>query len=281
MKTDTIFYQLFQTFPSLLFELIGESPEQAEGYEFSSREIKELAFRFDGVFLPPTKATNQAIYFVEVQFQPKSDFYWRFFTENFLYLGQYKPNNDWRAVAVFASRNLDPGLPMQYRAFLMSQHLTFVYLDELEETASPSLGLGMVQLVVGDEETAIEQTNRLMQQARKDLEDVAFKQKVLELIQTILVYKFTALSRQELEAMFGLDDLKQTRYFREVAEEARLEGKQEGKQEGKLETVPLLLELGLSLEEIALRLNLDVETLRSAAQGQSAADTPPSVEPGI
>ena len=107
MRTDTIFYQLFQTFPSLLFELISQSPTEAQGYQFSSREIKELAFRFDGVFLPAANATHQPIYFIEVQFQAKSDFYWRYFTEIFLYLGQYKPHYDWRAVAIFASRNLD------------------------------------------------------------------------------------------------------------------------------------------------------------------------------
>jgi predicted transposase/invertase (TIGR01784 family) len=265
VRTDTIFYQVFQTFPSLLFELIGQSPTEAQGYNFSSQEIKELAFRFDGVFLPTTDSFNQPIYFVEVQFQSKSDFYWRFFTEIFLYLGQCKPNNDWRAVAVFASRSLDPGVPRQYRGLVMSQQVKFVYLDELGETADPSLGLGMVQLVVATEETAVERTNRLMQQAQQELEDVALRRKVLELIETILVYKFTNLSRQELEAMFGLDELKQTRYFREVAEEAKLEG--------KLESVPRLLQLGLSVEQIAAALELDVEVVRQAAQ-VSAADSP-------
>ncbi len=267
MRTDTIFYQLFQTFPSLLFEIIGQPPAEAQGYQFSSREIKELAFRFDGVFLPAANSIHQPIYFVEVQFQSKSDFYWRFFTEIFLYLGQYRPSNDWRAVAIFANRRLDLGVPMQYRGLLMSQQVQFVYLDELGETAEPSLSFGMMQLVMVPEETAVEQTNRLVQQAQRELEDVALRRKVLGLIETILVYKFTNLSRQELEAMFGLDELKQTRYFREVAEEAKLEG--------KLESVPRLLQLGLSVEQIAMALELDVEVVRQAAQAR-AADTPQS-----
>jgi len=50
VKTDTIFYQLLQTFPGLIFELLGESTQKAENYQFSSREIKELARRFDGIF---------------------------------------------------------------------------------------------------------------------------------------------------------------------------------------------------------------------------------------
>jgi predicted transposase YdaD len=53
MRTDTIFYQLFQTFDTLLFELIGEPVENAVGYKFESVEVKEKAFRFDGIFYPP------------------------------------------------------------------------------------------------------------------------------------------------------------------------------------------------------------------------------------
>ena len=45
MRTDTIFYQLFLTFHSLQFELLGEPIENADDYQFISAEIKEKAFR--------------------------------------------------------------------------------------------------------------------------------------------------------------------------------------------------------------------------------------------
>ena len=277
MRTDTLFYKLFQTFPQLLFEIMGEAPEQATAYQFSSREIKELARRFDGIFLPSERATNLPIYFVEVQFQSKSDFYWRFFTEIFVYLGQYKPNNDWCAVAVFASRNLDPGVPNQYRGLLMSKQVKFVYLDEVEMPAEPSLGLGIVELIVGSRETAIAQTNQLLQQAKQEIDDAALQLKVVELIETVILYKFTELTREELEAMFGLEDLKQTRFYQQAKEEGKeegklegkLEGQQEGKIQGKLESIPGFLAIGLSVEQIAAALGLDVEIVRQAAQGQS------------
>ncbi|MFM6512828.1 MAG: DUF2887 domain-containing protein [Microcystis panniformis] len=44
MKTDKIFYTLFQVFPELLFELLGESPKLAQNYQFKSVEIKEWLF---------------------------------------------------------------------------------------------------------------------------------------------------------------------------------------------------------------------------------------------
>lgn len=82
-----------------------------------------------------------------MQFQDKDDFYWRLFAEIFVYLGQYKPIQDWCGVAIFATRRLDPGLPIQYRSFLMSGQLKVLYLDELmaQEITEASLGWEMVQ----------------------------------------------------------------------------------------------------------------------------------------
>jgi predicted transposase YdaD len=53
MRRDTIFYQLFQQSPTLLFELLAQPPERAAQYIFEAVEVKETAFRMDGVFLPP------------------------------------------------------------------------------------------------------------------------------------------------------------------------------------------------------------------------------------
>ncbi|EDX74008.1 conserved hypothetical protein [Coleofasciculus chthonoplastes PCC 7420] len=68
VKTDTIFYSLFKEFPSIFFELINQSTEQAATYQFTSREIKQLSFRVDGLFLPKNEASNQPFYLVEVQY---------------------------------------------------------------------------------------------------------------------------------------------------------------------------------------------------------------------
>ncbi len=45
MKTDTIFYKLFQEFPNIFFELIGKLETNTNLYEFKSQEIKETGFR--------------------------------------------------------------------------------------------------------------------------------------------------------------------------------------------------------------------------------------------
>jgi len=82
------------------------------------------------------------------------------------------------------------------------------------------------------------------------------------LIETILVYKFPTMDRQEIEAMFGISELKQTRVYQEAKEE----GKEEGKIEGKLESVPRLLALGLTVEQIAQALDLEIGQVQQIAQ---------------
>lgn len=73
VKTDSIFYRVFQEFPNIFFELINSPPEMAENYQFSSVKLKQTAFWIDSVFQPIQDNDNH-IYFVEVQFQPDSDY---------------------------------------------------------------------------------------------------------------------------------------------------------------------------------------------------------------
>ncbi|MFM2379385.1 MAG: hypothetical protein RLZZ143_1963, partial [Cyanobacteriota bacterium] len=102
---------------------------------------------------------------------------------------------------------------------------------------------------------------------------------LLQLIETILVYKLPLLNRREIETMFSLDELKQTQYFQDVREEARQEGRQEGREQGReegreegrlnkaLEAVPRLLALGLSVEQVASALELEVKQVRAIQKG--------------
>ena len=146
----------------------------------------------------------------EVEFQKKEDFYWRLFAAIFVYLNQYQPTQGFRAIAVFASGNCDPGVPEHYQQFTRSASpgetplLTRLYLDELESPAKVSLGLGMVKLVVEDKPNTIEDAKQLIFQARQEISEAGWRQKVVELIETIAVYKLPQLKREEIEAMFGL-----------------------------------------------------------------------------
>ena len=258
MKTDTIFYTLLQNLPSVLFELLQQSPTQEKHYEFSSVEIKELARRIDGLFLPKPEYPQDPIYFVEVQYQRDYDLYWRLITEAFVYLNQYRPEKRWQAVVLWAKRSLDPGIPISYQTSLSNGQIQVIYLDELTDTSS-SIGLKIIGLVVAPEDEAVEVARSLINQVRQA--DVTNRDRLLELVERMLIYKFSNQTRQELEAMFGLTEWQQTRFYQEV------------KEEGKLEAVPSLLKMGLSVEQIAEALKLKVEVVRQAVEKQSGEES--------
>ncbi|MEO0808555.1 MAG: DUF2887 domain-containing protein, partial [Cyanobacteria bacterium J06643_4] len=94
MRRDTIFYQFFQRYPAIFFQLIGQPPEIAKGYQFDSVEVKEATFRIDGVLVPPEDAAERRIFFTEVQFQKDPTLYHRFFAEIFLYLYRHQGTYD-------------------------------------------------------------------------------------------------------------------------------------------------------------------------------------------
>jgi predicted transposase/invertase (TIGR01784 family) len=112
----------------------------------------------------------------------------------------------------------------------------------------------MVRLVVESQKSALTQAKGLIAKAQREVGDTIAQQKIVELIETIVVYKFPKKSRQELEAMLGLGDLKETKFYQEAA------------QETKLEMVPRLLQAGLSLKKIAEVLELPLEDVRQITQ---------------
>lgn len=221
MHTDTIFYQIFLTFHTLLFELLGQPAENAEGYHFTYAEVKEKSFRFDGIFMPDS--VEKPIYFVEVQFQYKADFYWELITEINIYLNQYKPEQDWQAVALFPKRSLDVDKLTNYQQELVnSGRIKRIYLDELP---SGSIGMGLIELIISKENQSQELVKNLMARTKTEISNDSERQGIIELLESVLMSKFSQLSRQEIEAMFLLSDIKQTRVYQEAKEEGEQEGK--------------------------------------------------------
>ncbi|MEH2370191.1 Rpn family recombination-promoting nuclease/putative transposase [Nostoc sp.] len=220
MRRDTIFYKLFKQFPGLLFELVDEPPAEAQNYQFESVEVKETAFRIDGVFLPPANAVSKTVFFAEVQFQKDEDLYHRFFSELFLFLYRNSIRyDDWFGVIIFASRSLEPSNSTIHRALLESGQVRRVYLDELGDLRQQPLGLGLMLLTnVTSETEAVEGARFLLEQARQQSE-----QAIIDLITTIIVYKFSNLSREEIAAMLGLN-LEEPRAILEAKEEGKVEG---------------------------------------------------------
>ncbi len=270
MRTDKVIYLLFQLMPQGFFNLIGRNPDDAARYDFKSVEIKETAFRLDGVFVPKSK--GDYTYFVEAQFQTDEHFYARFFAEVFLYLKQY-PTKKWKGVVIYPTRSVEQKDRGNYELLLGLECFERVYLDELPD--SETIALGLFKLLVVSEKRAKKMVRKMVKKASL---------KELDLIEQIITYKFSKLTREEVRAMLGIQKelLKETQFYKEVFEEGKrkgvlegkrkgllegkrkglLEGKRKGLLEGKLEAVTLLRRLGLSDEAIAKELNLPLDAVQ-------------------
>lgn len=270
MKRDAIFYQIFQRFPNLLFALLDDPPDQARNYRFESIEVKEPTFRIDGVFLPPENASPKVVYFAEFQFQPDELLYHRFFSEALLYLHR-NPYlyDDWYGVVIYPSRNLEPKNTTLHRSLLDGPQVQRLYLDELGDANQQSVGVSLLQLTIAPEMQLAAQAKQLMQRVGQEENNLLAKKEIIDVITTIAVYKFADLSREKVEAMLDVT-LKETRIARELKAEGREEGREEGRAEREVEmlaaTVPVLRQAGMTLEQIAERLQVEVEAVRRAAQ---------------
>ena len=276
MRRDAIFYQLFQRYPALFFELIGQSPVGRADYRFESVEVKEPTFRIDGVFLPSEETSPQIVFFCEVQFQKDERLYHRFFAELFLYLYRNQERyQNWYGALIFPHRGLEPEDTTIHQSLLVDDRLQFIYLDELGRPENLPLGLQLVQLTIAEESQIAEQARQIIDQAHQgdtnDLDPTA----IIEIAATITAYKFTHLNRDEINAMLGIT-FEQTRVYQEAKEEGRQEGHQEGRQEGrqeeKLAIARNLLTLGLPLDQITTATGLSLEEI------QPLRDTPPHSE---
>jgi len=223
MKTDSFINRFFSEFLGAFFTLIGEDERKAERYEFTSIEVKELSFRFDAVVQPAAPEDN--LYFFEAQFQPKEDFYLRFFGEIAVYLRQKNPKNVWRAVVLFPNKAADPGVHPHYEEFFESGRLRRVYLTSLPPELLEKFPLNLLRIIIEPEEKVIATAEEIIRQLPEQISDERTQEVFVDLLINLLLSKLPKLSRQEIEKMFEpfLSDVKKSRFYQEVAEEVAQE----------------------------------------------------------
>jgi predicted transposase/invertase (TIGR01784 family) len=248
MRRDTIFYQLFRQSPTLLFDLISQPPEDADRYTFDSIEVKETSFRMDGVFVPPS--SSGIVYFCEVQFQPDELLYERMLSEISIYTYRHRSLfADWRAIAIYPSRSLEQSDLNVVVDMLASGRITRIYLDELGVVSELPIGLGLMVLTTLEGDDAKAEARRLIDRDRES-------RAIINLVSTIIVYKFGTLSRDEVDLMLGIE-LQQTRVY----QDAQADGEQ------RLVLKLLIRKFGSIPSEVRSRVNsLTIERLESLGE---------------
>ncbi|MBF2008538.1 MAG: Rpn family recombination-promoting nuclease/putative transposase [Chlorogloeopsis fritschii C42_A2020_084] len=221
MRRDSIFYKLFQQSPTLLFELLENPPANASEYKFDSVAVKEPKFEIDGVFLPPENADAGVVYFCEVQFQKDEKLYERVFAESSLYFYRNRDRfSDWQVVIIYPSRSVEQSDTHPHRGLLNSNQVHRVYLDELGDIRSLPVWVALMVLTTIDESQAPQEARYLLERSAVEQPETTSRA-IIELVTTIMVYKFEQLSRTEVEKMLGIT-LKETRVYREIKEEEAL-----------------------------------------------------------
>ncbi len=234
MRRDTIFYQLFQQSPTLLFDLLPQPPANAARYTFEAVEVKETAFRMDGVFVPPDR--YGIVYFCEAQFQKDETLYERMVSEISIYVYRNRERlSDWQAVVIYPTRSIEQSSISTVRELLASGRIVRVYLDELGEIEQLPIGVGLMVLTTLEGDTA-------KTEARAAIDRSGGDRDIIEMITKIVVYKFNSLSRDEVNVMLGIE-LQQTRVYQEAKAEGKVEGKAEEREIGLQRERALILKL--------------------------------------
>ena len=107
MRTDALFYELFQTAPQTFFELLQITP--LCDYRFESITVKASEKRIDGVIEPTDE--QQPVYFLEVQAFPDETIYWRAIREVATFFEQrpHLKDREWQVIVLWLDKGDDPG----------------------------------------------------------------------------------------------------------------------------------------------------------------------------
>jgi predicted transposase/invertase (TIGR01784 family) len=223
MRRDSIFYKLFQQSPNLLFALLPNSPKNANRYRFDSVAVKEAKFEIDGVFLPPKSKNPGPVYFVEVQFQKDEMLYERALSESSLYFYRNRKKfSNWQIIVIYPSRKMEQTEIIPFESMLNSGKIYRVYLNELGDISKLPLWVALMVLTTLDETQAPQEARNLITRSRQQAPEKE-SGAIIELITTIIVYKFEQMSQKEVETMLGITTIQQTRVYQEAKEEGREE----------------------------------------------------------
>lgn len=224
MRTDALFYELFQTAPQTFFELLRITP--LCDYRFESITVKASEKRIDGVIEPVD--AEQPVYFLEVQALLDETIYWRTLREVATYFEQRPARHDnWQAVVLWLNKADDPGLrtlkPLSYKpaSRLVSADLIKL-LKQLPETA---LVLNVLRPLLAKSEREVRKhVVQWVEQIRQTPNlDPQTEEKLVAILSQLIEQKFRGLSYKELAAMLRLTPLRETASVQEVLKEDRVD----------------------------------------------------------
>ena len=133
--------------------------------------------------------------------QPDEGFYGRFFAEILLYLYRCQPPHPWRALVIYPNRVVERLNELHYGSLLNLPEVQRVYLEDFAGRPATTMGMRLIQLLIGDAEQVVLHAVALLQQVRiAPPAELSFEQ-TLEFVETILVYQCPQWGREEIKAI--------------------------------------------------------------------------------
>ena len=123
-------------------------------------------------------------------------------------------------------------------------------MNELGDIRQLPVWVALMMLTTIDEEEATEEARYLLTRNQQEISQPE-NRAIIELITTIMVYKFEDKSQREVEEMLGIT-LQETRVYREIKEEGIQEGEQRGREQGREQGLEQGLEQGREVEARSL-----------------------------
>lgn len=201
---------------------------------------------------------------MEAQFQRDEELYLRLVAEIAIYNYQFQRGLDWQATVLFSTRSIEPSAGKEeYREFFASGRIRVIFLDKLPDTSSP--GMEAIRLIVTSKKQAASKAKGLFEQIQQSPLTDEDREKLADLITSIMVYKLPNIGREEVEAMIGIEFLRDTKVYQEAHEEGRDEGREEGREDILTRAIPKMVEMGLAIEKIADTLGVTPEEVRKIA----------------
>ena len=180
--------------------------------------------------------------------QKDEQLYERVFAESFLYFYRNRDHfSDWQAVVIYPSRSTEQAKLCPYEDLLNSVRVNRIYLNELGNIRELPIWVALMVLTTLEESQAPDEARYLLQR-----NESSSSHAIIELVTTIMVYKFENLSQKEVEVMLGIT-LQETRVYQEIKAEGREEGLVKGRSQEAINLILRLLTKRFGVISVSLR----------------------------
>lgn len=224
MRSDALFYELFQAAPQTLFELLQITPPCP--YHFESITVKSAEKRIDGVLEPIIEGLR--IYFIEIQAYLDKLIYWRSMREVATYFEQ-RPKlaeNDWLIIVLFLDIADDPGFgTLAALGEGENPRIQVINLpDLLNHLDENALSLNVLRPLITKSEADVRQNVLTWAQNIRLAPglDQQSSQRLVNALAQLITQKFTNLTYKEMSKMLRLTPLEETIDGKELIQNERI-----------------------------------------------------------